>query len=245
MRGLGQMIQTEFRLFLREPAAAFFTLAFPLILLFTFGSAFGNDPDPDFGGWGAVDNSVMGYFGLVIGTVALMGIPVTIASYRQYGILKRLRATPVSAAQIVLAQIVVNGALTALGTILLVVAGRIFYDLRMPVMGWELVFAWLIAYFGFATFGFLLGGLSATSRSAQAIGSALYFPQIFLSGASFPRQLLPDWLQRVTEFFPMTQIYNLVTGLWKGEGWDWTAVLVLLAIGAISAVLSFRFFRWE
>ncbi|MGB3329355.1 MAG: ABC transporter permease [Thermomicrobiales bacterium] len=245
MRGLGQMIVTEFRLFLREPSATFFTLAFPLILLFTFGSAFGNDPDPELGGWGAVDNSVMGYFGLVIGTVALMSIPVTIASYRQYGILKRLRATPVSAAQIVLAQIVVNGVLTAIGTILLVVAGKIFYDLRMPEMPWQLVLAWLVSYFSFATFGFLLGGMSATSRSAQAIGSAIYFPQIFLSGASFPRQLLPDWLQRVTEYFPMTQIYNLVTGLWHGDGWDWTALISLTAIGVISAVLSFRFFRWE
>ncbi|MGC4193263.1 MAG: ABC transporter permease [Thermomicrobiales bacterium] len=245
MRGLGQLIRTEFRLFLREPAAAFFTLAFPLILLFTFGSAFGNDPDPDFGGWGAVDNSVMGYFGLVIGTVALMGIPVTIASYRQYGILKRLRATPVSAAEIVLAQIVVNGITTAIGTVLLLVAGKAVYDLRMPEMKWQLVIAWVIAYFAFGTFGFLLGGMSATSRSAQAIGSALYFPQIFLSGASFPRQLLPHWLQRTTEFFPMTQIYNLVTGLWKGEGWDWTAIVALMAIGIVSAVLSFRFFRWE
>lgn len=245
LRGLARLTWTEFRLFLREPSAAFFTLAFPLILLFVFASISGNDPDPEFGGWGAADVMVQGYIGLIIGTVAFMGIPVTIGSYRQYGILKRLRATPLQAPTVIIAHIVVNGVITGLGTVLLLIVGRVVYDLRSPEAPFSLVVAWLLSYLSFSVVGFTLAGIFPTARTAQAVGSAIYFPQMFLSGAAFPRELFPDGLRRATEFLPMTQINILIADLWRGHGWNATAVIVLLAIGVVAAIIAFRTFRWE
>jgi ABC-2 type transport system permease protein len=245
MRGLTLLTWTEFKLFLREPAAAFFTLVFPLILLFVFASIFGNERDPEFGNWGAADVMVQGYIGLIIGTVAFMGIPVTIGSYRQFGVLKRLRATPLKAPVVIVAHILVNGIITGLGTILLIVAGMLVYDLRTPEAPFALVGAWLLSYLSFSVVGFTLAGIFSTSRTAQAVGSAIYFPQMFLSGAAFPRELFPDGLRRATEFLPMTQINILISDLWRGEGWNWVAVGALTMIGVVAAALAFRYFRWE
>lgn len=239
-------MQAEFRLLLREPAAVFFTLAFPLMLLFIFGSIFGNEPDPQFNGWGAMDISVQGYFAMVIGTVTLIGLPITISAYREQGILRRLRATPLHPATVILAHVMVNGVFTLIGTLLLVGFGKLIYDLRMPEEPFDLVVAWLVSFLSFSMLGFLVGGIFPTARTAQAVGSAIYFPQLFLSGgAGMPRELFSESLRRWTEPLPMTQIVKLIGDLWRGNGWNLTAATTLLLLGGISSLLAFRWFRWE
>jgi ABC-2 type transport system permease protein len=239
-------MQAEFRLLLREPAAVFFTLAFPLMLLFIFGSIFGNEPDLQFNGWGAMDISVQGYFAMVIGTVTLIGLPITISAYREQGILRRLRATPLHPATVILAHVMVNGVFTLIGTLLLVGFGKLVYDLRMPEEPFDLVVAWLVSFLSFSMLGFLVGGIFPTARTAQAVGSAIYFPQLFLSGgAGMPRELFSESLRRWTEPLPMTQIVKLIGDLWRGNGWNLTAATTLLLLGGISSLLAFRWFRWE
>ena len=77
MSAAWKMTKTELKLFLRDPMAMFFTLLFPLMMLFLFGSIFGNEPDPDLGGRGSVDVSVPGYLAVIIATNAIMGCPST------------------------------------------------------------------------------------------------------------------------------------------------------------------------
>ena len=79
MRGFQQLTWTELKLFLREPAAVFFTIAFPLMLLFVFGGIFGNEPTDWIGTLGSVDISVPGYMGLIVGTTAFLSIPIIIS----------------------------------------------------------------------------------------------------------------------------------------------------------------------
>ena len=94
MRGFRKLALVELKLFLREPEAFFFTLIFPLILLFVFGGIFGNQSSEVsaylFGTRGAVDASVPAYMAIIIGVTGLMMIPYLIATYREKGILRRL-----------------------------------------------------------------------------------------------------------------------------------------------------------
>lgn len=244
-RALGQMTLVELKLFFREPAAAFFTLGFPLIILFVFGGIFGNDPDPDLGGRGGVDTSVPGYIGMIIGTTALIGLPIVLSNYREVGILRRLRATPVHPGVILGAQVLVQLLASLIGVVLLVVVGRIVFDLMWPEAPVMLLAAFLIACLGFYALGFALAGLLPSARTAQAVGSALYFPMLFLSGASFPRELMPDGIRTLSEFLPLTQVVILIQGLWYGDGWDPVAVAVLAGLLVVGAVVSVRTFRWE
>src|SRR5512136_2903138 len=96
MKSLLKMTWIETKLFLREPVGAFFTLVFPLMMLFIFGSIYGNIPSQYFNGLGTVDISVPAYTAMIIATTSLLGLTITITSYREKGILRRLRTTPIN-----------------------------------------------------------------------------------------------------------------------------------------------------
>ena len=85
----------ELRLYLREPSAFFFTLIFPLLLMLLFGSIWGNDPFPE-QTFGYIDYSTSAFIGIVILTAGIMNLTVSIASYREKGILRRFMAAPIS-----------------------------------------------------------------------------------------------------------------------------------------------------
>jgi ABC-2 type transport system permease protein len=80
MHSLLKLTWTETKLFLREPMAAFFTLVFPVMILFFFGSIYGNEPTPFFGGYGSVDVSVPAYTAMIIATSGLLGLSIVISS---------------------------------------------------------------------------------------------------------------------------------------------------------------------
>ena len=95
MKSLLKLTFIDLKLYLRNYIASFFTLVFPLLMLVLFGSIYGNQPLPMFGGHGTVDITVPGYIAtLVIGTTAFLSLPVDLALQRQLGVLRRMRATP-------------------------------------------------------------------------------------------------------------------------------------------------------
>lgn len=245
MRGFFTLTWTEFKLFLREPAAVFFTLAFPMMLLFVFGSIYGNDPANGFDGRGSVDISVPGYMGLIVGTTTFMTIPIVISEYRTQGIFRRLRATPLNPLAIIGAQTTIYLVVTLLGLVLLFVAGKLVYGLLTPVNIPALFLALIISFLSLAAVGFLIGSYFKTSRTAQVVGNIVYFPQIFLAGAGMPRELLPDGLRTWTEWMPMTQTVNIIREAWWGNPTNWLSYAYLIAIGVVAAIISMKVFRWE
>src|SRR5512146_2912579 len=127
MKSLLKMTWMESKLFLRERVGAFFTLVFPLMMLYLFGSIYGNTPPPGYGSQGAVDALIPAFTAMVIGIAGLMSVTITMATYRENGILRRLRTTPVSPLTVMLAQVVVVFTMTCLGMLLLVTAGKLVY----------------------------------------------------------------------------------------------------------------------
>jgi ABC-2 type transport system permease protein len=245
MQAVSKMTWMELKLKMREPVGAFFTLVFPLLLLFLFGTIYGNEPTPFLGGRGNVDNSVPGYIAMVIGTIALIGLPVTLAEYREQGILRRLQASPLSPTAVLGTQVSVNIVMVLFGTGLIVTAALIVYQLMMPAAPLAVLLAIILSCISFFSVGFLLAGLLPTANSAQAVGMALYFPMLFLSGAGMPQEILPDGLVKFSQLLPLTHVVNLLKSLWYGEGWDITAVVVLLIMFVVAALVSAKTFRWE
>lgn len=245
MYAVRKMTWMEMKLKMREPVGTFFTLVFPLLLLFLFGTIYGNEPTPFLGGRGNVDNSVPGYIAMIIGTIALIGLPVTLAEYREQGILRRLQASPLSSTAVLGAQVSVNVVMVLWGAVFVVVSGLVVYGLTLPSAPVAVILAIILSCISFFSVGFLLAGLLPTANAAQAVGMALYFPMLFLSGAGLPQEILPEGLVRFSQILPLTHVVNLLKGLWFGEGWDITAVVVLLAMCAAAAVLSAKTFRWE
>jgi len=247
MKSLLKMTWMETKLFLREPVGAFFTLVFPLMMLFLFGSIFGNEPTPMFGGQGTIDISIPTYTAMIIGTTGLMSTTITMATYRENGILRRLRTTPVSPLAVLAAQVVVVFAMTGLGMLLLVTAGKLVYHVRFEGNAFSVLAGFVLGSLSFFGIGFILAGTMPTARTAQIVGLVLLYPMLFLSGAGFPRELLPAAVQKFSAFLPLTYVVNLLNGLWFGETWSQhiTDVIVLAVMLVVGVIVSVKFFRWE
>jgi len=247
MKSLLKMTWMEAKLFLREPVGAFFTLVFPLMMLFLFGSIYGNEPSQYFGGYGTIDISVPAYTAMIIATTGLMGLIITIATYREKGVLRRLRTTPISPLVVLAAQVIVLFLMTLFGMVLLVIAGKVVYHMRFEGNILSVLAGFVLSSLSFFAFGFILAGLMPTARTAQVVGMMLLYPMLFLSGAGFPRELLPEAIKKISTFLPLTYVVNLLRGLWIGEVWSQhiTEVIVLAVMLVIGILISVKTFRWE
>ncbi len=247
MRGFWQLAWTELKLFFREPVGTFFTLAFPLMMLFLFGSIYGNRPTHFFGGYGSVDVMVPSYMAMVMATSGLLGLAITIASYREHGILRRLRATPVRPLAVLMAQLVVLVVVTAVGMLLLLVAGKMVYGLRFAGHTLDVVAALGLSCASVFSLGFVLAALLPSARTTQIVAMVLFYPMIFLSGATLPREILPRTVRQLAEFLPLTHVVTLLRGLWFGNAWasHMREVGILVGILLAAVAVSGKTFRWE
>jgi ABC-2 type transport system permease protein len=247
MRSLLKMTWMEAKLFLREPIGAFFTLVFPLMMLFLFGSIYGNKPEVMFGGYGTIDISIPAYTAMIIATTGLLGLTITMSAYRENGILRRLRTTPIGPLVVLAAQVIVLFLMTTFGMILLIIAGKLVYHMRFEGNLLGVLAGFMLCTLSFFALGFVLAGLMPTARTAQVVGMVLLYPMLFLSGAGFPRELLPETIKKVSAFLPLTYVVNLLRGLWIGEAWGrhLLDVTVLVGILVLGVVISIFTFRWE
>jgi ABC-2 type transport system permease protein len=247
MKSLLKMTWMEAKLFLREPASAFFTLVFPLIYLFMYGLISGNKPTPMSDGRGAIDLAIPTLTAVVISMTGLMSTTITLATYREKGILRRLATTPVSPLVVLAAQVIVVFVMTFLGMLLLITAGKLVYHVRFEGNAFSLLGGFILSSLSFFGIGFLLAGTMRTVRSAWAFAMVLLYPMLFLSGAFFSIKLLPAIVQKISAFIPLTYVVNLLSGLWFGEPWGQhiTDVLVLAVMLAAGVFISIKLFRWE
>lgn len=231
----------------RNVPPLFFALAFPVMVLAIFGGIYGNDPSPEFDGQGTVDVSVPAYVALVLAVAGLMSFPLGMVEYRSRGFLKRLRATPARPLTVLAAQLVVNGLVCLVGIAILVAAGALFYDLRAPA--YPVQFAGVVVLAGAATFslGMLIAALARSETAAVVLANLVYFPMIFLTGATVPLEIMPEGMQRVSDALPLSYAVRALQWAWLDRGGDELALAltVLAATVVICTVAAARLFRWE
>lgn len=247
MKSLFKMSWMEAKLFLREPASAFFTLVFPLIYLFMYGMISGNEPTPMYGGQRTLDVAIPSLTAVIIAMAGLMSNTMTMATYREKGILRRLQTMPVSPLVVLGAQVIVIFTMTALGMLLLVAAGKLVYDVNFAGNVFSLLAGFILSSLSFFGIGFILAGIMPTVRTAWIASMVLVYPMLLLSGAFFSIEMLPMAVQKVSNFTPLTYVVNLLRGLWYGESWGnhLLDVGVLVGMLLLGIAVSAKTFRWE
>lgn len=247
MRGFAALAVTQIRLFLREPLAAFFTLAYPLTLLFLFGSIFGNQPNRLFGGLGFADTAVPAYASLLIGTSGILTLTNFVASYREGMIFRRFQATPLGPLAILISLSLVIFLMTLIGFIVLALVGNLVYGVDFPENPGSVLVGFTWASIGLFSMGFALASFLPTARTAQAVAQIVFLPMMFLSGASIPTEFLPQSVRQVAEILPLTHVVDLMRGLWAGDSLLTHAAeaVVLGLIILVGLVVSGKTFRWE
>jgi ABC-2 type transport system permease protein len=238
MRTLAKLAWIEVKLFVREPIAVVFAFAFPLIVLLVLAGVFGSEPDADFGGVAGIDYYVPGYLAVVIASVGLIGLPVHLASLRERGVLRRLRASSVSMTGVLAAQTLVHVAMAAVGGAVLLAAAGLVYDVHAPssVAGVALGFG--VGALSFVALGLLLGSLAPTARAAQAIGLVLFFPMWLLSGAGPPRGVMTDTMRQLSDVLPLTRVVAAIQEPWLGTGSNLSELVALSGLFAAAVALT-------
>jgi ABC-2 type transport system permease protein len=184
---------------------------------------------------------------LLIAVSAVLSLVTIISIYREGGILKRLRATPLRPYTILTAHVIVKLLLTAATLTLMLMAGRRYFPPGAHVPWFSFTIALMISTWSILSVGFLIASIVPTARFAQPIGAIILYPMFAVSGLFVPVKALPPALHAVALALPLTYAVNLLKGIWNGDGWitHMGDVSALTLLFLIFTVLSARVFRWE
>jgi ABC-2 type transport system permease protein len=249
LRGLAELTWLEIKIFLREPLGAIGTVVLPVIAFLVLGRLTRRVPTtmPTSATGVLREGGVAAFVALLISVSAVLSLVTIISIYREGGILKRLRATPLRPYTILGAHVLVKLLLTATTMTLLMLAGKRYVaaSAGVPMLGFAL--ALLLSVASVLSIGFVIASVVPTARFAQPIGALFLYPMVGISGIFVPVSELPPVMQRVARALPFTYVVSLLQGIWRGE--PWSAHLTDLGALALTAVvcvaISSRVFRWE
>ena len=243
-----RQIGWEQKSYWRNPAAASFTFAFPLLFLVIFTAINGNDTISLNGGtvkFAQYYVPAIVAFGLI--SACYTNLAFTLCTRRERGILKRVRGTPLSPvtylAGIVGNVIVVSLILTALTMTLGIVA----YGVTFPGRYVALVATVAVGAFCFSAIGVAVSTFIPNEDAAPAIINFALFPLLFISG-TFGRVDSNSALARVASVFPVRHLNEQMVAVFNpfggGIGLHASHILILLLWGVAALTVSFRRFRW-
>jgi ABC-2 type transport system permease protein len=243
---LSRLTLTETKLFFREPLAVFFMLAFPPILLIIFGAipSF-READPDIGGQRVIDLYVPIVVAMALAMTALSGLPQMLASYREQGVLRRMRTTPVKPGWMLGAQLLLCTAASVAVMLVLQAIGRVAFDVSLPRQAAAYLLGYLLSALSMLTLGLLIASLAPSGKGASSIGTLLFFPVMFFAGLWAPRDTMPEVLRRISDFTPLGAG---VQSLQDATAGHWPQLLHLAVMAGwiiVAGGLAARYFRWE
>lgn len=247
MKSFWQLTWMEALLFLREWQAVFFTFVFLPMLLFIFGAIFRTHPDAELGGFQPGDLLVPIPIAIGIASNAIYTISGPLATYRERGILRRFRVSPLRPYAVLAAQALVVYAMTMLAALLLIGLAKASFGLRASANAFAVWGAFTLGTLSTFSLGVLLGSLFQTARTTYAVNSIVFFSMIFLSGTAIPFDLMPPLMKQLSQFVPLTYVLDLLKHAWLGQGlWPLGQdVAVLAGMAVVFTFLAARVFRWE
>ncbi|MDJ0664576.1 MAG: ABC transporter permease [Acidimicrobiia bacterium] len=243
-----KLAQSETRLFLRDPIALFFGLVFPSVLLLALGyffPGFGDEPAADLGGLRYIDTYTPIAIGLGLATLGLVTLPPILGTYRQFGILRRLRTTPVHPARLLWALMALHIVVAVLALIAAMTVSIVAFDVVFPENFVAFVLVFLLSAASIFSVGLLVGAIARTTSSGAAIGMSIYFPFLFLGGVWIPRQVMPDGLRFVSDLTPLGAAVGAMDDAWFSGTVDVAHLLVMAVYVVVVGLLAIRVFRWE
>lgn len=204
MSALTRLTAVETKLFFREPMIVFFALAFPTILLIILGAipAF-REPDEEMGGLRVIDLYVPIIVAIGLAVFALSGLSQLFATYREKGVLRRMRTTPAKPGLMLGAQLLMSTVLSLATMVIVLAVGRLVYDVDLPRHVPAYLTGYVLAAMSMFAIGLLVAALAPNGKSAGAIGTVLFFPIAFFAGLWAPRDSMTDLLRTISDVTPL------------------------------------------
>jgi len=230
-------------LFWRNRESAIFVFIFPPMLFLLLGAVYSGRID----GFRAADALLVGLLGYGCANTAFAGLSITLVIRREYGILKRVRATPLPAHTYLAAVVVSTLVVFLLQTALTLSLGVVLYDAQGPENWPGFVLALLFGVAGFAGLGFGATALIRSAEGSSAVVNLVLLPMAFLSGSFGPTRNYPAVLQAISDVLPLTYLIDILQNVYlRGETFwaDPKAIAVVAAWSAAGLLVARQRFGW-
>ena len=246
MRRFFVLLRHEMKLSIRDMNMIIFAVLMPLVILVVLGIIYGGKPAYDGAPYTFMEQSFGAACAVSMCAGGLMGLPLVVSDYRERKILKRFRVTPAHPALLLAVELSVYVLYCAASLLTLALAAGVFWTVRLHGSAWAFLGSWLLTMLSTLSIGMLVGGVAKDSRQAGVIASILYFPMLVFSGTTVPLEVMPEAMRAFVRLLPLTQGIELMKRTFLGLQADaLLPVTVMLAVTAVCAGLSIRFFRWE
>jgi len=225
--------------FWRNPAAAFFTFAFPLMFLVIFNALFGE-----------AEFFVPGIAAFGIVSACYTNIAMTVTFLREEGVLKRVRGTPLPPGGYLVGRVVHAIFLAYVLVAIIALFGAVFYDVQLPTSTLP-AFALSIGVeaAAFCALGLAITSLIPNADAAPAIVNALVIPTAFISDVWAPYENAPAWLQAIADFLPMKHAVDTMKCSFLPDqcasAYQWFDLGIVVAWGVFGLIAAVLRFRWE
>jgi ABC-2 type transport system permease protein len=183
--------------------------------------------------------------GVEIAVMALLSLPMSLATYREQGILRRLSTTPARPSWVLGAQVAVNLILALGALVIIMVVGSTAFAEQAPKSTGGFVLSVVLSLSALFAIGLFIAARAKTGMTAYATGFTVLFPLMFFAGLWFPRQQMTPWLSNVSNYTPLGAASQAIQDSIQGS-FPPAALLLTLAGCAIAfGFLAVRCFRWE
>lgn len=195
-----------------------------------------------------IDFLLPGILALSIMISAVIGLATIMVDWRQRGILRRLKLTPIPLAEFFAARITASLVVALMQVVVLLAFGRLVFGIHISSTAWAAIPVALAGCLCFLAMGFAIGSVVSNPETGDAVSNVITNPMMFLSGTFFPVAAMPSYVQAIARVLPL---YYMANGLRDTtvRGLSITHVApdigVLLGVTAILSVIALRSFRWE
>jgi ABC-2 type transport system permease protein len=194
------------------------------------------------------DYTFAGLVGFSIMSLAIFGMANTFPAEKRTGSLRRMRATPLRTSQLILATALEYLFVGVLSVALMLAVALLLFDFQMRGSYLTLAFFAMVGIFCMFGFGLAIGGWAKNENQSAPLSNLVAFPMMFLSGVFFPVFLMPEWLQTVARFLPLTPIIEGIRQITTENASLFSlgpelAIIVAWTIGIYA--LAIKIFRWE
>lgn len=245
---VAHQLRYDQKAFWRNPAAVFFTVGFPVILLLIFATAFGGQTIDVRGGIDTTAYYVPAIITLAVISATMQNLAMTLVIAREDGRLKRGRGTPMPAWVFIAGRVGNSVVLAMIMLVLVAGLGRVLYGVAIP---WgqlpEIVLVLVVGAAAFCCLGVALTAAIPSQDAAAPIVNALLLPLYFLSGVFIPEDELPQGVTDFASHFPVRDFFQAFFDAYipgGASGFDWGNLAVVAIWGVAGLLLAIRYFRW-
>lgn len=196
----------------------------------------------------AFDYTFAGLLGFAIIGMGIFGPINVFPELKKMGILRRLSTTPLKVWQYFVATMIGQVFIGLISLAIMLIVAIVVFKLNVVGNYFELVLLLILGIITILGIGLALGGWAKNERQVAPLANIIVFPMMFLSGTFFPRFLMPEWLQNISAFLPLTPIIDGIR-LIATEGKHLVDILPQVGLIGLWMIviyaIAFKVFRWE